>query len=238
MCCHYWRSRLVSHTSTPCVWCYCRCRWRRSRHVYQFKQLRFTQCYCRSSWFLCDSEKRAKFRGWQMQNATEVLHCDCSIRSFVRSLFQAHFSSQLSTALTHWIRSQPWRVGRVQCEENCSVVWWSHFYWFSIFSKDLCFMNAFSPSPSLSLPPASPFVLLHHLWSEFSGMFFLSVGSLLPCLNCCWRKTARRAEHTERISYISLCIRAVYAVLENLCDELFIMALRALDTIEHFNTHF
>lgn len=80
------------------------------------------------------------------------------IRSFVCSLFQAHFSSKLNTALAHWIRPQPWRVGRVQCEENCLVVWWSHFYWFSIFSKDLCFMNAFSLSSrssfSLFLQPA------------------------------------------------------------------------------------
>lgn len=100
------------------------------------------------------------------------------------------------------------------------MVWWSHFYWFSIFSKDLCFMNAFS------LPVIQFFVFLPHLRSEF--IFFC-------WLNCYWQ-TAR----SYRISYISLyiCEYAVYVVLVNLCDELFLMALRALDTIEHFNTLF
>lgn len=37
-------------------------------------------------------------------------------------------------------------MNRFQYRENFSVVWWSHFYWFSIFSKDLCFINAFSLS--------------------------------------------------------------------------------------------
>lgn len=114
--------------------------------------------------FLFNSENRAILRGWFIQNATEVLHLKC-----------VFVCSQVSKCTYKYIHreldSLSWRVGRIQCEENCSVVWWSHFYWFSIFSKDLCFMNAFT------LFLLQSFVLFHHLQSEF--IFF-------PRLNCCW----------------------------------------------------
>lgn len=140
------------------VWYYCRRR-RWSRHVYQFNRLRFTQwwrcrcccCCCCSVLFLFDSEKRVNLRGGKCK--TQQKFCIWIVRSFVRSLARSPVRSIVGSTQCSHIEPSPqpsWRLGRVQCEENCLVVWWSHFYWFSIFSKDLCFMNAFS----LSSPPA------------------------------------------------------------------------------------
>lgn len=109
-------------------------------------------CYC---WILFTGEKLLKFKGGECR--TQQKFCIWYVQLWVRCSFDSIW--------TYTVRPYSWQVGRVQCEENCLVVWWSHFYWFSIFSKDLCFMNAFS----LSFTPISVFSLFppFKMWIQF-----------------------------------------------------------------------
>lgn len=103
------------------------------------------------------------------------------------------------------------RMNRFQYrEKKNSVVWWSHFYWFSIFSKDLCFMNAFSLSLQFEMFVCRMFVTW--FFPFFETFYETETG------NIAWSN--------YWIRYCMLyTVHNIYIV--NLCDELFRMVLGA-----------
>lgn len=74
-----------------------------------------------------------------------------------------------STVLQSWEIGVWWFCCCLIRGKFVAVVWWSHFYWFSIFSKDLCFMNAFF---------ASFFVYFAHSLCLYFSYLYLWFGSM------------------------------------------------------------
>lgn len=86
---------------------------------------------------------------------------------------------------------------------------------------------------------SSLFHFLFLLRFEFGTNFFLIqsfVGSFVHSFSL-ELLLAKQLQATELAIFRYIFIRCLCSVLVNLCDELFLMALPALDTIEHFNTH-
>lgn len=182
MCCHYWRSRcyltpaqrmiLLSSSSSAKPSCVpIQPIASHSRMMVLFVvavAATVVVLFC----FFSIVKSGWNFRGGKCR--TQQKFCIWIVGSFVRSLIRS-----LSRAFTHTYSSSiAMTLGRVQCEENCLVVWWSHFYWFSIFSKDLCFMNAFSLFLSFFVVPPQIAIRIH--------IFFLSLLAFVELLlaNC------------------------------------------------------
>lgn len=85
-------------------------------------------------------------------------------------------------------------------------------------------------------------VLLLLLRFESSVLIFFSfnrslIRSFVLIYSLAWIVAGKQLQATELAIFRYIFIRCLCSVLVNLCDELFLMALPALDTIEHFNTH-
>lgn len=91
---------------------------------------------------------------------------------------------------------------------------------------------------SLSFPFSLAIFLSFFFCVSSSVLIFFSFNrSFVLIYSLAWIVAGKQLQATELAIFRYIFIRCLCSVLVNLCDELFLMALPALDTIEHFNTH-
>lgn len=175
MCCHYWRSRcyltpaqrmiLLSSSAKPsCVPIQPIASHSRMMVLFVVVAAAATVVVVVLFCFFSIVKSGWNFRGGKCR--TQQKFCIWIVGSFVCSFVRSFIDSFVEQSVHTHCSSVAMTLGRVQCEENCLVVWWSHFYWFSIFSKDLCFMNAFSLFLLFFVVPPQIAIRIHIFFSS------------------------------------------------------------------------